>query len=331
MLLSAFLGAGFALSPLNPLGMPHAPADEPPGKSRVDCQPAATEKAKSDIPDDYFALYKEMAAKEGIGWDLLAAIGKIESDHGRSPLRGVRSGRNSAGAAGPMQFGIGGRAGNTWGGAPRHRADGSPHGADGNGDGWEDVYDPADAILAAARYLKAHGLPGDVREALFAYNHSEEYVDKVLDQAVAYGIGGAFINEAKKKPDCGKVASKRVRRIIDYALAQQGKPYLWGAEGPKAFDCSGLTLRAYQAAGIQIPRVSWDQYSKGPRVDRAEPGDLVFFDLGPGSRPGHPGHVGIVAGYGRMIVAPSSGSHVQIQSYTVGSFKAALEGFTRPK
>ncbi|WP_395105124.1 NlpC/P60 family protein [Actinomadura sp. SCN-SB] len=329
MLLSAILGAGVALSPLNPLGMPHAPA-EPPGKSRADCRPAATEKAKSDIPDAYLALYQEAAAKEGIGWDLLAAIGKIESDHGRSTLPGVRSGRNSAGAAGPMQFGIGGRAGNTWGGAPKHRADDSPYGADGNGDGWEDVYDPADAILAAARYLKAHGLPGDVRKAVFAYNHSQEYVDKVLDQAVAYGIGGAFINEAKK-PDCDKVASKRVRRIIGYALAQQGKPYLWGAEGPNAFDCSGLTWRAYQAAGIQIPRVSWDQYSKGPRIDRAEPGDLVFFDLGPGSRPGHPGHVGIVAGYGRMIVAPNSGSYVRIQSYTAGSFKAAFEGFTRPK
>ena len=78
--------------------------------------------------------------------------------------------RTPAGAAGPMQFGIGGLAGNTWGGAPVHPA--SEHtggyGIDGDHDGIVNVYDPGDAIPSAAAFLKAHGAPADIQAALFA-------------------------------------------------------------------------------------------------------------------------------------------------------------------
>jgi membrane-bound lytic murein transglycosylase B len=112
---------------------------------------------------------------------VLAAVGKVESDHGRSRLPGVRSGWNTAGAAGPMQFGIGvGRASNAW----------ARYGADFDGDGRASVYDPGDAIPAAARYLCAAGAPRRLDRALYAYNHSWAYVAKVKTIAARYRTPG---------------------------------------------------------------------------------------------------------------------------------------------
>jgi membrane-bound lytic murein transglycosylase B len=111
----------------------------------------------------------------------LAAIGKLESDHGRAWLPGVRSGWNAAGAAGPMQFGIGkGRAGNAW----------ARYGGDFDRDGRTSVYDPGDAIPAAARYLCAYGAPHHLDRALFAYNRSWSYVARVRRLARRYIAGG---------------------------------------------------------------------------------------------------------------------------------------------
>jgi hypothetical protein len=168
-------------------------------------QPGVTREARNSIPANYLALYRKAGKDSGIPWNLLAAIGKIESDHGRYSGAGVHSGANGAGAAGPMQIGIGGAASNTWGGAPRHRAGAKArgYGVDGNGDGWADVYDPADAIPAAARFLKAHGARGNVRAAVYAYNHSTAYVNEVLDQAARYAHG-AQTTTTPAGPGCGR-------------------------------------------------------------------------------------------------------------------------------
>lgn len=119
--------------------------------------------AAAEIPAEYLALYQQAASTcPGYPAALLAGIGKIETNHGRSTAPGVTSGANFAGAAGPMQIGIGGQAGHTWDGArhlgPVHPAPlpGSDpgqygYGLDGNGDGVASVYDPADAIHTAAR------------------------------------------------------------------------------------------------------------------------------------------------------------------------------------
>src|SRR5579875_50518 len=85
--------------------------------SACSAQPSPSGQATT-IPARYLALYRQAGRAYGIPWNVLAAIGEVESDHGRSSAPGVHSGANSAGAAGPMQFGIGGAAGNTWGGAP---------------------------------------------------------------------------------------------------------------------------------------------------------------------------------------------------------------------
>ena len=92
------------------------------------------------------------------------------------------------------------------------------------------------------------------------------------------------------------------------ALAQVGKPYHWGAAGPGSFDCSGLTLYAWAAAGVSLPHSASAQYQALPHVPRSalQPGDLVFF----GS---YIHHVGLYVGAGRMVAAPSSGRLVQVQ------------------
>ncbi|QFY08037.1 NlpC/P60 family protein [Nonomuraea phyllanthi] len=112
--------------------------------------------------------------------------------------------------------------------------------------------------------------------------------------------------------------------VIAYAQAQLGKPYVWGAEGPNAFDCSGLTMRAFQAAGIAIPRVAADQWQHGTRIPtgQEQPGDLAFFNR----QADGPGHVGLVIGNGQMIHAPNRREVVKISSYQRGD----LIGFTRP-
>jgi len=139
--------------------------------------PAPSAVALADIPGNYLAAYVAAGARYKIDWAILAAVGKVETDHGRSRLPGVRSGTNSAGAAGPMQFLLKG----TWPGA----------GVDGNADGVKNVYDFRDAIPAAARYLKASGAPADWRRALFAYNHASWYVDEILAQGDAYRASGS--------------------------------------------------------------------------------------------------------------------------------------------
>jgi hypothetical protein len=160
----------------------------------ADCDVAAdeaSELAAVEIPADYLMLYQQAGARSDVPWAVLAAIGWVETRHGTLDAPGVRAGSNSAGAAGPMQFGIGGRAGDTWGGAPTRAVPPQlGYGVDGNGDGIADVYNPADAIPAAAAYLLAHGAPDDLRSALLAYNRADWYVDDVLDKAAAYTNGG---------------------------------------------------------------------------------------------------------------------------------------------
>jgi cell wall-associated NlpC family hydrolase len=104
-------------------------------------------------------------------------------------------------------------------------------------------------------------------------------------------------------------ASGQASAAVRYAYAQLGKPYYYGGAGPNSFDCSGLTMRAWGAAGVALPHNAAAQQSEIPGVSLSamQPGDLVFF--------GSPAyHVGIYIGGGRMIAAPHTGTVVQIQS-----------------
>jgi hypothetical protein len=147
--------------------------------------------ARTDIPPLYLRLYRQAAERYGIDWAVLAAIGKLECDHGRdrSPACTQEGAVNGAGAGGPMQF-----LGSTW----------AIYGVDGNGDGRADRWSPADAIYAAARYLRASGAPGDYGRAIFAYNHAGWYVREVEELARRYSApadGAAAAQRAVGGPD----------------------------------------------------------------------------------------------------------------------------------
>lgn len=120
-------------------------------------------------PRTYLELYKKSATScRGLSWTVLAAIGQVESSHGRN------TGPSSAGALGPMQF-----LPATW----------KSYGKDGDGDGRADIMNPYDAVPSAARYLCATGAGGGgqrLYRAIWHYNHSDEYVRKVLGLAHAY-------------------------------------------------------------------------------------------------------------------------------------------------
>lgn len=109
-------------------------------------------------------------------------------------------------------------------------------------------------------------------------------------------------------------SASAAQRAIDYARAQLGKPYQWGAAGPDAFDCSGLTMRAWQAGGESLPHWSVAQARAVTRVsyENIRPGDLVFWS-DDGSASGTY-HVGLYIGRGKMIHAPRPGKVVEVQS-----------------
>ncbi|MEU4574627.1 C40 family peptidase [Nonomuraea sp. NPDC023979] len=158
-------------------------------------------------------------------------------------------------------------------------------------------------LTRAAQAVQRSGLPE-------AYAQWEALAQRVVD-----AVAGTCIT---------LIPGEQVAAVIAYAHAQLGKPYVWGAEGPDSFDCSGLTMRAFQAAGISIPRVAADQWRYGPPIPNGQeqPGDLAFFRM----QPDGPGHVGLVIGGGRMIHAPNKRTVVQIGTYQRGD----LIGFTRP-
>ena len=104
-------------------------------------------------------------------------------------------------------------------------------------------------------------------------------------------------------------ASGRGKVALDYALDQLGDDYVWGADGPDSFDCSGLTMAAYKRAGVSLSHSSKAQYGEGRRVKRSalRPGDLVFY-YSPIS------HVAMYMGDGKIVHASKPGKPVKIDS-----------------
>ena len=256
--------------------------------------------ALADIPQDYLALYRAAAPTcPGLDWSILAAIGKIESDHGRSTLAGVADGtENIAGARGPMQFL-----------QPTFDTVVKQHPLPPGGNNPPSPWNKHDAIYAAAHYLCDSGAPKDLRKALFVYNNADWYVNDVLEQARKYS--DALVGTG----DCNNVqAPNRAAAVaIRFACEQLGEPYVWGGNGETGWDCSGLTTAAYAAAGIHLPRHTQAQYNAGPLVPAGQPlmpGDLVLY--GP---PDDVHHVGLYIGAGKMVHAPTFGQPVKISPY----------------
>lgn len=298
--------------------------------------------AVADIPSDYLALYEQAAARYGIDWAVLAGIGKIECDHGRSQAAGCNPPGtvNAKGATGPMQF-----IGSTWraGTAPMTvPAIGQPttstsdgYATDGDGDGLADVWDPADAIAGAARLLHANGAATDYRRALHAYNPDDAYVEAVLAQANEYRAAFA------------PGASTGDRLILAWAVAHVGRfTYNLGPPTDRGgsvqemqtsepagttCDCSMFTRWAFAQAGIDIGLTTSTQWTANgllppgqtpqqttvvtrgvgsdPPAAGYQPGDLIFFGVDDGPN----GHVAIWLGNGMIVQCSSSGNGSNIR------------------
>ena len=124
-------------------------------------------------------------------------------------------------------------------------------------------------------------------------------------------------------------STNKVQAVVDLAHKQIGKPYVWGAEGPNSFDCSGLTYYVYKnAAGITLPRNSRSQYGAGKAVSKSnlQAGDLIFSST---DGTGNITHVAIYVGNGQMIHAPRSGKNVEKVSMNTSYWNKAYVGARR--
>ena len=255
-------------------------------------QPGSSIERVAGIPPEYLRLFQAAGARYGVPWTVLAGIGKVECDDGQNPDPScTKEGAvNYAGAGGPMQF-----LASTW----------ATYGVSATGHGPPDRWNPADAIFSAARYLKANGAPQELQRAIFAYNHSQEYVEEVLRWAATYEQQATPVIV----PSSGAAGA-----ALAFALSKIGVPYVWGGESPSGYDCSGLVQAAYRLAGINLPRTTQEQYDAGPRLPASaqlQPGDLVFF----GQSPSEVTHVGMVVRSGEMVDAPHPGTSVRTEPF----------------
>lgn len=162
--------------------------------------------------------------------------------------------------------------------------------------------------IKAAKKIEA-GLEKEERDRLL-----------MLEQEDAAKAQAAWLSSGALK-DINGEASAQGKKAIEYAMAQVGKPYVWGAEGPSSFDCSGLTSEAWSAAGRGIPRTSQEQWRLLPRVPLAEmrPGDLIIYH-------DDASHVGMYVGDGSIVHAPRPGRHVTL----TGAGSMVILGVVRP-
>jgi cell wall-associated NlpC family hydrolase len=171
-----------------------------------------------------------------------------------------------------------------------------------------------DASQVGANYRKNWGLAGEILSGLLrAANQSGS-----CGQGVPGGISGPPGSHGLPAGYAVPAGTGRAHGIaVRYALAQVGKPYLWGASGPTAFDCSGLTMAAWAKAGVALVHYTVDQQHDGQPVstDGLEAGDLVLVPGSDSPGPGLAGHVGVYLGYGLVESAIDPQSGIAIQSW----------------
>ncbi|WP_206308096.1 NlpC/P60 family protein [Streptomyces rhizosphaericola] len=171
----------------------------------------------------------------------------------------------------------------------------------------------AEAREKAERLAARQAAEAKEREA--AEKKAREEAAKESAEAGGSGSGSGSGSGTGTSPGSGTGTgtgsgyAAKAEKVLAFARAQIGKPYVWGATGPSSYDCSGLTKAAWREAGVTLPRTTWDQVKVGTRVATSDlqPGDLVFFydDIS---------HVGIYKGDGMMIHAPKPGANVREES-----------------
>jgi cell wall-associated NlpC family hydrolase len=168
------------------------------------------------------------------------------------------------------------------------------------------------ASAAQATYDAVAAQQADLEAQIAEYQALYDRLSLEEQQAAAAAGHGDRASRAERSEPLAAsgpiVAGSQAAQIaVDTAMAQRGKPYVWAASGPRSFDCSGLVMFAYAAAGVSLPHSSRMQAGMGQSVSRSQlqPGDLVFF-YSPVS------HVGIYIGNGQMVHAPTSGDVVKV-------------------
>ncbi|MEK2488108.1 C40 family peptidase [Kitasatospora purpeofusca] len=141
-------------------------------------------------------------------------------------------------------------------------------------------------------------------------SHYDIYLDRT-------GGSGGGTQTQDRTPSADR-ADARAESVIGYALAQLGKPYVWGGDGPSGYDCSGLVQQAFRRAGVQLPRVADDQYAATTPItqDRLRRGDLLFWSDSGRASGIH--HVGIYLGGGKFVEAPRPGKTVRVSVISSG-------------
>ncbi|MDG4861866.1 NlpC/P60 family protein [Streptomyces sp. T-3] len=159
--------------------------------------------------------------------------------------------------------------------------------------------------------LKAHkeSVTGKLAEAKRLLSRlTAEQQARIVEEG-HHGSGSGEADRASRSMPRGsaKAPNARAAQAVSFAYGALGSPYVWGASGPNAFDCSGLTQAAYRSAGVALPRTTYTQINAGQRVSRSElaPGDLIFFYSGLS-------HVGLYVGNGQMIHAPNPSAPVRL-------------------
>ncbi|MEV6925116.1 NlpC/P60 family protein [Dactylosporangium sp. NPDC051485] len=150
----------------------------------------------------------------------------------------------------------------------------------------------------------------------------DEMQRKAEQAAAAAAAKAKTTTPAKPAPNPGPppAVSGAAGKAVSYAWAQLGKKYVWGTAGPNTFDCSGLTMMAWNAAGVSLPHNAAEQYSRVKHISRSQlvPGDLVFYN--------GLGHVGIYIGNNQIIHAPNSRTVVKVAPIDIDT----LYGYGRP-
>jgi cell wall-associated NlpC family hydrolase len=285
--------------------------------------------AVGEIPEPMLRHYISAAGTcAGLDWTVLAGIGSIETRHtaGRTdPTSGALAGAKLLGfapvgndtdhgaldgdpsqdwAVGAMQF------------TPATWTAYATLGTDRPAGAVPDIDNTWDSIAAAARYMceLVAMFPGDLARSVGAYNCGPNaapscgahYASDVLSKADAYRNAGGGAG--------GQTYEGEIGIVIATALAQLGKPYAFGTQGPDTFDCSGLVTYAYRAIGIELPAYTFTLANYGVAVAPGDiqPGDLIF------TRGGVPtedyGHVAIAISTTQEIQAPKTGDVVKITS-----------------
>ena len=188
------------------------------------------------------------------------------------------------------------------------------------------------AIVVSAPHARLDTLVTQIEKLIPRPRHvvAEALVNTATGSGVAVSTGAAGAAGSVTSDGPGLTRAEAVR-FLKAAESRIGLPYVWGAAGPRAFDCSGLVQWSLAQAGVVMPRVAVDQARTGPMVpvSQLQPGDLLFFHTDP-TAPAYISHVAIYIGNGQMLQAPRPGLDVQVVPLDTGAgFAGAVQVYPR--